>query len=598
MGFVIQTLIGRKRRSTAAATVLALALVLLATTADTGSAAGTPPRKLPTPELPLPPASGNGPVGGQINPPGQRGQGGPVVNVSVKTGNQSETTIAINPTNPDNVVVFSNEASAAAIFRAYSFDGGTTWTRGDIAPGACCDGQAVFDSFGNLFLVDIGPSDVDVLMSTDGGVTFPTTIHMGAGSPDQPSIAAGAGSLWVDWNESGSMVARGAPVSGLGGLGAFGARQNIPSAGGSFGGIAVGPGPNGGKVMVVYQAPYGDQGPSTIYVNEDADGLGPGGFGSRITVCQTNVGGFDYIPAQNRRSIDAESGLVWDRTGGPFNNRIYLIYTDETVNENNDTDIEVRTSDDDGHTWTAPVRVNDDPAQPIRSQFLPYIALDPTTGVVAAGWHDCRRDDGLTHGTNNVPNDDAEYYASFSVDGGATWAPNFRLSDGFSNAQASGNGIDFGDFVGTTAYAGKFRPAWADNSNSTGDNPDGTNHRLDIYSAPLPLLDPNSAVGSPSGRRVDPASIPGSPVLLAPAPNPTSGQFTLSYSLPAAGDVRLTLHDVSGREVARLAEGAQSAGWHTVALSGAKGEGLAAGTFFVRLTQSGRSQVEKVVVIR
>ena len=106
MGFVIQTLIGRKRRSTAAATVLALALVLLATTADTGSAAGTPPRKLPTPELPLPPASGNGPVGGQINPPGQRGQGVPVVNVSVKTGNQSETTIAINPTNPDNVVVF------------------------------------------------------------------------------------------------------------------------------------------------------------------------------------------------------------------------------------------------------------------------------------------------------------------------------------------------------------------------------------------------------------------------------------------------------------------------------------------------------------
>ena len=45
----------------------------------------------------------------------------------------------------------------------------------------------------------------------------------------------------------------------------------------------------------------------------------------------------------SRRRADARStlrpGVVWDATGGPFNNRIYLVYTDETVNENNDTDI-------------------------------------------------------------------------------------------------------------------------------------------------------------------------------------------------------------------------------------------------------------------
>src|SRR6185436_7661691 len=119
------------------------------------------------------------------------------------------------------------------------------------------------------------------------------------------------------------------------------------------------PGPNGGKVIVTYQSPTGGEGPATIYVNVDADGLGVGGFGSRITATSTNVGGFDFIPAQNGRSIDAEAGLVWDATGGPFNNRIYLVYTDETVNENNDTDILMRTSTDDGATWSAPVRVND-----------------------------------------------------------------------------------------------------------------------------------------------------------------------------------------------------------------------------------------------
>src|SRR5947207_14062452 len=123
------------------------------------------------------------------------------------------------------------------------------------------------------------------------------------------------------------MVERGAPVTGLGVFGPFNEQQAIPSATGSFGGIAVGPGPNGGKVIVTYQNPTGGQGPTTIYVNVDADGLGAGGFGAQVAVTSTNVGGFDFIPAQSGRSIDVEAGVVWDATGGAFNNRIYLVST-------------------------------------------------------------------------------------------------------------------------------------------------------------------------------------------------------------------------------------------------------------------------------
>ena len=416
----------------------------------------------------------------------------PVTNVSVRSGNESESFVLVNPTNPNNLVAFSNLASENSIFRAYSFNSGATWTRGTVATNvACCDGQAAWDTFGNLFLVYINNSvnQINVILSTDGGVTFTAPLTVGTGSVDQPSIAVGNGSVWVDWNSSGSMVARGAPVTGLGTFGPFGAQQTIPSASGSFGGIAVGPGPNGGKVIVTYQSPTGGQGPATIYANVDADGLGAGGFGARITVTNTNVGGFDFIPAQNERSIDAEAGMVWDATGGPFNNRIYLVYTDETVNENNDTDILVRTSTDDGATWTAPVRVNDDPPSPIRSQFLPYIALDPTTGTVGVGFHDCRNDNGVPGpgGTNNIPNDDAEYFGTYSTDGGATWAPNVRLSGGFSNATASGNGIDYGDYVGLSAYAGKLYTLWADNANCDGTNANGTLHAFDLYSDPLVL---------------------------------------------------------------------------------------------------------------
>src|SRR5215472_5041368 len=215
-----------------------------------------------------------------------------VVNVSATTGNQAESFINVNPTNPNNIVATSNIASANSIFRAYSTDAGATWTRGTIATGvACCDGQAAWDTFGNLFFVYInsGVNQINVILSTDGGATFSAPNTVGTGSVDQPSIAVGNGSVWVDWNSSGSMVARGAPVTGLGTWGPFNAQQSIPSANGSFGGIAVGPGPNGGKVIVTYQDPYNDQGPSTIYANVDADGLGPGGFGAQVTVSNTNV---------------------------------------------------------------------------------------------------------------------------------------------------------------------------------------------------------------------------------------------------------------------------------------------------------------------
>ncbi|MGI8588684.1 MAG: S-layer homology domain-containing protein [Chloroflexia bacterium] len=474
-----------------------------------------------------------------------------VVNVSQTPGNQAESFVVVNPTNTNNLVAFSNIASGNSIFRGYSMNGGMTWTRGTVATNvACCDGQAVFDTFGNLFLVYINGNvnQIVVILSTDGGVTFTAPLTVGTGSIDQPSIAVGNGSVWVDWNSSGNMVARGAPVTGLGVFGPFNALQAIPSASGSFGGITVGPGPNGGKVMVTYMSPTSGQGPATIYANVDADGLGAGGFGPRITVTSTNVGGFDYIPAQSGRSIDAEPGLVWDSTGGPFNNRVYLVYTEEPVNESNDTEIYLRTSTDDGATWSAPVRVNDDPMGPIRSQFLPYIALDPTSGTVAIGWHDARNDNGVpgSGGTNNIPNDDSEYYASSSTDGGVTWAANTRLSGGFSNAADAGNGVDYGDYVGQSAYGGKFYAVWADNANCDGSNPDGTLHAFDLYIGILNLPGGGATPTATTTRTATPLA--GSPTRTATAtpantatrtatpPANTATRTATSTSVPSASN--------------------------------------------------------------
>jgi hypothetical protein len=125
-------------------------------------------------------------------------------------------------------------------------------------------------------------------------------------------------------------------------------------------------------------------------VNVDPDRLGPAGFGDRVFVTKTHVGGFDFIPAQPERSVDAEPGLAWDGTGGPHNGRVYLVYTAENPNEGNNTDIYLRHSDDNGVTRSAAVRVNNDTTA--SSQFLPKISLDPTTGNIAAFCYDSRND--------------------------------------------------------------------------------------------------------------------------------------------------------------------------------------------------------------
>jgi hypothetical protein len=426
----------------------------------------------------------------------------PSVDVSRRAGNESEEAIAINPTNPDNIAIVTNIAEGVSgMFAAVSFDGGASWaTRiigdGDNLGDACCDPSLSFDQFGNLFLSYLFNVEitVPVALSTDGGLNFnliakiPKPDHVtGAGERqgifrfvDQETITTGEGMVWLVVNGGGPMVATGAPVTGFGQVGAFAPVEIIQGTNNcTYGDVAIGP---GGQIMNVCTLTETGQGGGSLFVSVDPDGLGPAGFGGRVKVVDTHVGGFDFIPAQPDRSVDAEPGLAWDRTGGPHAGRAYLVYTRETKNESDDTDVEVRFSDDSGATWSSAVRVNDDATR--NSQFMPKIALDPTSGQIGISWYDARNDGG-TGGpgdTDGLPNTDAQFWGAFSSDG-RTFTPNIRISAGTSNSRAAANHIDFGDYSGNAFFGGVMHPAWSDNSNSDGQNPDGTLHKLDIFSA-------------------------------------------------------------------------------------------------------------------
>jgi hypothetical protein len=67
--------------------------------------------------------------------------------------------------------------------------------------------------------------------------------------------------------------------------------------------------------------------------------------------------------------------------------------------------------------------------------------------------------------------------------GGSSFIRNFRIGAGVSNAAQAQSGVDYGDYEGLAFHAGTFYPLWADNSNSTHDNPDGRLNEFDLYTA-------------------------------------------------------------------------------------------------------------------
>jgi hypothetical protein len=86
-----------------------------------------------------------------------------------------------------------------------------------------------------------------------------------------------------------------------------------------------------------------------------------------------------------------------------------------------------------------------------------------------------------------VPNDDVQLWATYTTDGGATFVPNFQVSEGTSNATAAESFFDYGDYRHAAFHSHFFYPSWSDNSNSTGDNPDGALHQLDLYTAQVTI---------------------------------------------------------------------------------------------------------------
>lgn len=88
---------------------------------------------------------------------------------------------------------------------------------------------------------------------------------------------------------------------------------------------------------------------------------------------------------------------------------------------------------------------------------------------------------------------------------------------------------------------------------------------------------------------------------LSPAyPNPFNPSTTIRYNVAQTSNVKLAVYDVLGREVARLVDGAVTAGQHTVQWNGMSSSysPVASGTYFIRLESEGLALTRRVVLMK
>jgi hypothetical protein len=185
-------------------------------------------------------------------------------------------------------------------------------------------------------------------------------------------------------------------------------------------------------------------------------------------VTQVNLGGDLIQGGINGIGLCGQTFVAIDRSGGLTNNNIYVLAS-VLPSGRSTTDVMFTRSTDDGQTFSAPVRINDDPNPVNDWHWFGTLAVAPN-GRIDVVWYDTR------NGGNHI---NSQLFYSWSTDGGLTWAPNIAVSNVFNPQAGFPQNDKIGDYItivsdntgGNVAYAATFNV----NPNAVG------GHEQDVY---------------------------------------------------------------------------------------------------------------------
>ena len=389
----------------------------------------------------------------------------------------AEVSIAINPKNPDNLVAasFAFGRPPRPQYGSYNYsslDGGKTWntipvadpknlTQGDDVVYFGNDGIAyhIHLSFEGIRVARPKRAESGMLVETsvDGGLTWADAVaainHENSVTPfeDKPGIVVDnapqskyKGNVYVAWtrfdvygsndpNCHSNIYFTRSTDHGK----SFAMPENISDSVGdcrdsdnTVEGAVPAVAPNG-NVYVVWAGPLG------LVFKKSTNGGDT--FGKEKVISQM-PGGWDFgVDGLERANGMAVTGV--DLSSGPNKGTLYVNWIDA---RNGDPDVFVMSSRDGGETWSAPVRVNDDPVKNGKVQFFTWMSVDPVDGSINIVFYDRRDTEGAT----------TKLVMARSIDGGKTFV-NHKIDTPAFKCDAK---VFFGDYSGISAYNGRVVP--------------------------------------------------------------------------------------------------------------------------------------------
>lgn len=482
----------------------------------------------------------------------------------------NEPSIIISPKNPLNMVAGANLDNVY-----YSHDGGLTWTINTLSSSQGVWGDPVIgaDTAGHFYFFHLSnpPTGnwIDRIVcqkSTDAGLSWSDGTFAGLnGTKAQDKhwvcVDPANNNLYLNWTQFdhyGTSAITDTSVILFSRSVDAGANWSQPiKISRTPGNCVDSDSTNEGAVPTV--GPSGEiyvawSGPAGIVFNRSFD-QGLNWDNSEILI-SSHPGGWDQnIPGINR--CNGMPVTACDLSNGPHRGDIYVNWTDQRNGEEN-TDVWLSKSTDQGSTWSSPVRVNDDNTG--HQQFFTWMTIDQSTGYLWFVWYDRR----------NYPDLRTDVYMAVSKDGGTTFQ-NFRVSESPFVPQSS---VFFGDYTNISAVNGIVRPVWG--------RLDGTSQS--IMTA---IVDTSAIIASDNSFQIQGE--------FEFYPNPAKEQLTISFKLHQPQVVEIEVFDLYGKSYGIVSSEMRSTGRNIFSLDLGE-KRFAPGAYILRLKCREYSKQKKIIL--
>lgn len=494
---------------------------------------------------------------------------GPSFRIHPSAVTQTETFIVRHPLDPALLFASANTIDLGTGFVSegiyVSTDAGATWAGSDTCSGAPIsfhrgDPGIAIDRNGRFILIRLGSiPGLYSHYSTDQGRTWSSQRTVATNDQDRASLVSDGDptspfcgrsyAVWVrfsppypvlfaDTDDGAASWSAPAPV-------------NSPPQRCQGGEVAIGP---GGSVNVCWAGVVG----VSPFTEDDAGFARSTDGGASWSVLENAFdtdGIAGVFPSKSNIRVNGLPRLDVDASAGPREGWIYVVTAErDLAPAGADPDVVLHRSTDGGATWSAGVRVNQDPLDNGKYQFFPVVHVDEGGGVNVLYYDD-----------RTTTADSASVFLSRSTDGGETWTDTEVADHHFRPAPIGGLGQGYqGDNIGLTSLGDSLWPVWMDNSSGI----------YQVWTCPISL-------GGNGGIRI--------------FPNPFYPRTTLEFRLVRREAVRVDIVDVSGRLWLRPVEEILEPGVHRVLVDAT---GWPNGVYVARLRSETASAAGKLVLAR